>query len=153
MEGVQTVIEYVEAEVFQEYFHTVVNRFMKQIPSTIAQMWYSITDVICRYSELRVRIEESQSKISSLPYEIKHELKLYSFSDERRVICNALSQISGIAKEVTSLDRMLHKKGYESIMKRTQKEFIQSCIHTLTTILQSSLTITQSVWFLQVFSI
>lgn len=97
------------------------------------------------YSELRVRIEESQSKITCLPYEIKHELKLYSFSDERGVICDALSQISGVAKEVTGLDRMLHKKGYETVMKRTQKEFIQSCILTLTTILQSSLTVTQPV--------
>ena len=91
------------------------------------------------------RIKDNASKMTDLPYEIKNELKLYSYPEERNAITNALSQIASIYTETTKLEKYLMKHQYELIEGKIQQVFIQNCIMTLSQLLQSCSSITQSV--------
>lgn len=83
--------------------------------------------------------------MTELPYEIKNELKLYSYPDERNAITGALSQIASIYIEITKLEKYLMKRQYGLIEGKIQQVFIQNCIMTLSQLLQSYASITQSV--------
>lgn len=133
-------------EVIDELIRVKVNEFTAILPSTVARMYLCGEDLMYSYSELMAHVEENQAKITDLPYEIKNELNLYSYPDERSHISIALSQIAAVAKEIDLLEKYLEKQGLELILKRTQEVFIQNCILTLTTILQSFSMNSQSVY-------
>lgn len=104
-----------------------------------------LLSISCRYSELMAKMKENASKMTELPYEIKNELKLYSYPEERNAITNALSQIASIYTEVTMIEKYLKKHNFALIEEHVQQVFIQNCILTLARILQSYSSITQSV--------